>query len=330
MANDNRSKRGDETGTEAVRRSVDAGTEAMRRGGAAATEQVGRVTESAAQAASTYAEGARGAVEEMQALMRMPGAAIGSLHEISQTWSEVLGQAFQTNTRFSQDLLRCRTVQDVVAVQSRFVRESLAGLREGSAEMLRAASRLAEGAAGESEDEEDEAPGAVADVMSRNVRVVGPEDTVAEIARLMAKEDTGVLPVAEDDKLVGMITDRDLAVRVLAVGKDPAQTKAREVMTKEVKYCFEDEDLDHVAENMAEQRLRRLPVVNRAKRLVGIVSVGDLASEEVPHLAGQALGGIAQEGGPHRQRLPRGARAAAGSKPTKRGRGRAAKKKGGE
>jgi predicted transcriptional regulator len=162
--------------------------------------------------------------------------------------------------------------------------------------------------------------------MSRNVRVVGPDDTIEEIAKIMARADTGVLPVGEDDRLIGMLTDRDIAVRLVAQGKNPAQTKVREVMTAEVKYCFEDEELEHVAENMAEQRLRRLPVLNREKRLVGMLSIGDLATELSPELAGRALGGIAQEGGPHRQRLPRGARAAAGSTPrTKRGPGRPAK-----
>ena len=104
-------------------------------------------------------------------------------------------------------------------------------------------------------------------------------------------------------------------MRLVAQGKDPAKTKVREVMTAEVKYCFEDEDLDHVAENMAEQRLRRLPVVTHEKRLVGMISVGDLASEmPEPHLAARALSGIAQSGGPHRQRLA----AYAGSKPRTR------------
>jgi CBS-domain-containing membrane protein len=132
---------------------------------------------------------------------------------------------------------------------------------------------------------------------------------------VMAKADTGALPVGEEDRLVGMLTDRDIAVRLVAQGKDPAKTKVREVMTAEVRYCFEDEDLDHVAENMAEQRLRRLPVVNREKRLVGIVSLGDLATEiPEPEIAGRALSGAARPGGPHRQRLA----AHAGNKPKAR------------
>jgi CBS domain-containing protein len=110
--------------------------------------------------------------------------------------------------------------------------------------------------------------------------------------------DCGVLPVAEGDHLVGMITDRDIAVRCLVEGKSP-DCKVREVMTKEVKYCFEDEDCDHVAQNMAEIQLRRLPVVDRDKQLIGIVSLADLARNE-PETA-LALHGIAQPGGQHNQ-----------------------------
>jgi CBS domain-containing protein len=328
MANDENPKRGAES---ALRRGVNAGADALREAGTGAAEQADRAAQSMTQAAGTYGAVARGAAEEMQALMRVPTAAIGGLQEVSLTWSRVLGQAMETNARFSQELLRCRTVQDVAEVQGRFLRESLAGLRESGAELLRATRRLAEHALEPMEEggREGEEPGIVADVMSRDVKVASPDDTVEEVAKIMAKADTGVLPVGEGDKLVGMITDRDLAVRVVAAGKDPAKTPVREAMTKEVKYCFEDEHLDHVAENMAELRLRRLPVVTREKRLVGIVSLGDLATEaaEAPHLAGRALGGVAQEGGPHRQRLPStAARAAAGSKPgTKRGRGRPAK-----
>ncbi len=114
--------------------------------------------------------------------------------------------------------------------------------------------------------------------MHRDVRIASPEDTVQQAARLMREEDTGVLPVGEGDRLVGMVTDRDVAVRLAAEGRDPARTKVREVMTPEVRYVFEDEDLGHVADNMAEQQIRRLPVMNRNKRLVGVVSLIDLTT----------------------------------------------------
>ena len=116
----------------------------------------------------------------------------------------------------------------------------------------------------------------VSEVMTRDVRVARADQTIREAANIMLDIDAGVLPVSENDQLVGMITDRDIAVRAIAQGKGP-QTSVGEVMTSDVKYCFENEDTDHVARNMADQQVRRLPVVNRDKRLVGILSLGDVA-----------------------------------------------------
>ena len=109
----------------------------------------------------------------------------------------------------------------------------------------------------------------------------------------------GVLPVGEGDRLVGMVTDRDVAVGVVAEGRDPAGTKVREIMTPEVRYVFEDEDLSHIADNMADQQVRRLPVVNRDKRLVGVLSLGDLAKTMGPQFAGRALAGISRQSRQH-------------------------------
>ena len=99
--------------------------------------------------------------------------------------------------------------------------------------------------------------------------------------------------------MIGMLTDRDVTVRLVAEGRDPGQTKVRDVMTADVRYVFEDEDLEHVAENMAQQQVRRLPVMNRQKRLVGVVSLGDMAKGRQSPLAGRALSGIARQGGQH-------------------------------
>ena len=140
----------------------------------------------------------------------------------------------------------------------------------------------------------------VSDAMSRDVRIASPEQSIADAARAMAAIDAGVLPVAQDDRLVGMITDRDIAVRAVAEGKG-VDTPIRDVMTKDVKFCFEDEDLDEVAANMADIRVRRLPVVNRDKRLVGILSLGDIALSQGEDAAGEAIMGISQPGGPHSQ-----------------------------
>jgi len=120
----------------------------------------------------------------------------------------------------------------------------------------------------------------------------------------MKKIDAGLLPVAENDKLVGMLTDRDIAIRGVAEGKGP-DAKVRDAMSAEVKYCFEDEDVAHVAENMAELQVRHLPVMNRDKRLVGIVSLADLATEGSLPKTAKALHGISQPGGQHNQSPPR-------------------------
>ena len=143
----------------------------------------------------------------------------------------------------------------------------------------------------------------VAQAMSRDVRVANPNQSICEVACTMAEIDAGAIPVGEDDRLVGMITDRDIALRAVAAGKGP-DTPVRDVMTHDVKYCFEDEDLNHVAKNMAEQRVRRLPVMNRDKRLVGILSIGDVALKQGKKAAGEAISGISQHGGPHSQATP--------------------------
>jgi CBS domain-containing protein len=140
----------------------------------------------------------------------------------------------------------------------------------------------------------------VSEAMTRDVRLASPNQSIREVARVMAEIDAGALPVGDGDRLVGMITDRDIAVRAVAEGKSP-DTKVRDVMTQDLKYCFEDEDLDKVVSNMGEIRTRRLPVMNRDKRLVGIVSLGDLAMMHSAKKAGQALGGVSRPGGPHSQ-----------------------------
>lgn len=129
----------------------------------------------------------------------------------------------------------------------------------------------------------------IAEVMTRNVELTDPDATLEQAAKAMAKEDVGFLPVGEHDRMIGMITDRDIAVRAVAKGHDPKKTKVRQVMTGRVFYCFEDEDADKAAECMSRERIRRLPVVNRGKRLVGVVSLGDIALKHNPAKAGATL-----------------------------------------
>jgi CBS domain-containing protein len=140
----------------------------------------------------------------------------------------------------------------------------------------------------------------VSEAMTRDVTVTSPSQSIAEAAKLMAECDAGALPVGENDRLVGVITDRDIAIRAVARHLSP-DTPVREVMSKEVLYCFDDENLEDVAENMGEQQIRRLPVLNRDKRLVGIVSLGDLALKSKPKTAGEAVAAISRPGGAHDQ-----------------------------
>jgi CBS domain-containing protein len=141
----------------------------------------------------------------------------------------------------------------------------------------------------------------VKDAMTREVRLMRPDQSIRDAAHLMAELDIGCLPVEENDRMVGMITDRDIAVRAVSEGRGP-QTPIREVMSKDVKYCYDDQSVDEITRNMADLRLRRLPVLNRSKRLVGILSLGDLAvAEQAQEDAGEALCGISRPGGQHSQ-----------------------------
>jgi CBS domain-containing protein len=141
----------------------------------------------------------------------------------------------------------------------------------------------------------------VREAMTRDVRLVKPDQPISEAARLMGELDIGALPVEDSDRLVGMITDRDIAVRAVAAGRGP-DTPVGDVMSRDVKYCYEDQTIDEVTQNMGELRIRRLPVLTRDKRLIGILSLGDLAIDEgARDEAGEALGGISRPGGQHSQ-----------------------------
>jgi CBS domain-containing protein len=137
----------------------------------------------------------------------------------------------------------------------------------------------------------------VSDVMTPSVHFVHPEQTLHEVARIMAELNIGALPVGEKNRLVGMVTDRDIVVRGLAAGME-ASAKVREVMSPQVKYCYEDEKVDHVAHNMGEIQVRRLPVMNRDKRLVGIVSLSDVATKRGPGVAGEAVKSVSEQRDP--------------------------------
>lgn len=133
----------------------------------------------------------------------------------------------------------------------------------------------------------------VREIMTPDVQVASPDDLLQRAAQLMEKNDFGVLPVGENDRLVGMLSDRDIVIRAVARGLAPDRAKVREVMSTEVKYVYDDESVADVARKMSDLQVRRLPVLNRDKRLVGIVSLGDLAVNE-PKPAGAALSSISQ------------------------------------
>ena len=116
------------------------------------------------------------------------------------------------------------------------------------------------------------------DLMSRDVKVISPNTSIREAAREMRDGDFGMLPVGENDRMIGTISDRDIAIRAVAEGKDSA-TKVRDVMSEGIAWAYEDDSVEEAAKIMSKRQVRRLPVVNRDKRLVGIVALGDFAVE---------------------------------------------------
>ena len=136
----------------------------------------------------------------------------------------------------------------------------------------------------------------VSAVMTRNVEVVSPDAGLEETAEKMRRLDVGVIPVCDGQRLVGMITDRDITIKIVAARRNPATAKVREAMNEGVVYCFDDQDVQEAAQLMADKQLRRLPILNRDKRLVGIVSIGDVAAQGDPGTAGHALSGVARPG----------------------------------
>jgi CBS domain-containing protein len=133
----------------------------------------------------------------------------------------------------------------------------------------------------------------VDDIMTSNVECLAPEASLREVAQEMKSLDVGFIPVCENDRLIGTITDRDIVIRAVAEGMDPETCKARDVMTREVVYAFEDEDVKDVAEKMREKNVRRILILDRSKRLVGVVSIGDVSKVE-EKVSGKTLRDIAE------------------------------------
>ncbi len=120
----------------------------------------------------------------------------------------------------------------------------------------------------------------VREIMTPNVECVGPETGVSELAGKMKSMDLGFIPICENDRLVGTVTDRDIVIRAIAEGKDINSCKAMDIMTKDVVYCFEDDNIKNVAQKMRDKEVRRILILNSEKRLTGVVSLGDLSKVE--------------------------------------------------
>jgi len=140
----------------------------------------------------------------------------------------------------------------------------------------------------------------VSDAMTPEVQLCTPDDTLKDAAQAMAALGVGLLPVTDNNRLVGMISDRDIAIRGIGMGRGP-EGRIGDVMTADVKYCYDDQDLDEVSANMGEIQVRRLPVLNRNKQLVGIIALGDIALVQGGNGTGAALCGISRPGGQHVQ-----------------------------
>ena len=136
-------------------------------------------------------------------------------------------------------------------------------------------------------------------IMTVYVEAIAPKRSIQEAAEQMRSLDVGVLPVCDGDRLVGILTDRDLAVRAVADGRDPKSTPIEEIMTRQVVYCFEDQDIEEAERVMEKNQIRRLPVLDRDKRIVGIVSLGDLAVKNDENRAGVTLERVSE----HSQRV---------------------------
>jgi len=140
----------------------------------------------------------------------------------------------------------------------------------------------------------------ISEVMTREVQTIRPDQTAREAASFMLRADAGAIPVVDGERLMGMITDRDIAVRGIAQGHGP-DTPVRELMTNDIVSAREDDDTDDIAARMSEAQVRRLPVVDNQERLCGIVSLADLSREADTDCAAEALEGVSQPGGQHQQ-----------------------------
>jgi CBS domain-containing protein len=138
-----------------------------------------------------------------------------------------------------------------------------------------------------------ESPMKVREAMHKGVQWVSPETKVSELAKLMRDHDIGAIPIGENDRLIGMVTDRDIVCRALANGSDASQLTARQIMTPGIAFCRDEEELAEAVRIMEARRVRRLPVIDGTKRMVGLLSIGDVAHTASRELTGELLHAVA-------------------------------------
>lgn len=137
----------------------------------------------------------------------------------------------------------------------------------------------------------------VKEIMHKGVAWVAPDEPLANVANMMRENDVGAVPVAEDDRLIGMVTDRDIAIRAYSDGKDPLNMMASDVMSEGIVYCLADEDVGDAVRIMEDWRIRRLPVINESKRMVGMLSLGDIAARSSAALSSEVLNAVSAHHG---------------------------------
>jgi CBS domain-containing protein len=140
----------------------------------------------------------------------------------------------------------------------------------------------------------------IREVMTPDAQCVGPDETLVDAASLMRQLDVGVLPVCDDEEVVGMLTDRDIAIRAVAEGRDAASTRVRDIMSPGTIVVYEDQEIEEAVHVLEQHQIRRAPVMNRQQKLVGIISLGDIAVDASAALSGEALKHVSQPAEPVR------------------------------
>jgi CBS domain-containing protein len=237
----------------------------------AQTSLAGEAAEQFSGASHRFLDLGQAMAERMHGLMPLAQWPAGTLPELQQTMARMMTRMLEAQSRAAQEMMHRAGPMAVAELQQQLLREVFDTLSEGGKAMLNATRRHA---APVLEPAATDRAGMVGAAMHRGTRVASPEDTVQQAAKLMTEVGLGALAVGEHDKLVGMLTERDLAQRLVAEGRDPARTIVRDVMTPGSRRVFEDESLADATAMMGRDRVKALPVLNREMRLVGMLTAG--------------------------------------------------------